>query len=865
MGPTPPPVFRPLPPARLATGDSATWTQTYDNKNVGASNKTITPAGTVSDTNGGANYAVTLATVTNGTITARLITVTAASTSKPYDGNNTSTGVPTITAGTLASGDSATWTQTYDNKNVGTANKTITPAGTVSDTNGGANYTVTLASVTNGTITARALTITGASATTKVYDGTTAATLDGTPVLVGAVSGDAVSLGANPLGTFVNKNVGVAKAVTITAPGYTLTGTDAPNYTLTQPTVTGTITAKPITVTAVTFSKIYDGTTAATGALPTNSGLATGDTLTTFIEAYSDKNAGTNNKTLIPSGLVTDGNSGLNYAYTYVNFTTGTITQKPLTVTAVANTKVYDGLLTAATLPINSGLAAGDTAPLLIETYADKNFGVGNKTLTPSGLVTDGNSGLNYLYTYTPVATGTINKKAVTVTAVNNSRVYNGTTTAAALPSVNPALATGDTSGFIEAYSNKNVGAGNKILIPSGTVNDGNTGLNYTVTFANFSTGTISKASLTVTAKPITKAFNTDFTFLGTEFTTSTIYHGDFVANAVLDSAGSPASAAVNTYPILISNAQGTGISNYNLSYVNGTMTVAILPAVPVITEGDSKTVAMSVNGHPTAFSLTLNATDANSDPLTWSILTAAGQGAASILGTNPGNSMAIDYVPTAGFHGTDSFVVQVDDGTGRTDTITVNVSVNPITASFISNGAYDGWVLELGENTNLGALRNSAATTFNLGDDVANKQYRAILSFNTSFLPDNAVITAVTLRLRKQGQVGVANPFPTLSTIAVDIKKGNFGAAALQAMDFQAAASKSGVLSFTNTLANTWYSRALAAGNLSFVNKFGNTQFRLRFTKDDNNNYKADYLKFYSGNAPVGSRPVLIVQYYLP
>ncbi len=437
MGPIPPPVFQPSRSGTLATGDSATWTQTYDNKNVGAANKTITPAGTVSDTNGGANYAVTLAPVTNGTITTRAITVTALSGSKPYDGNNTSTGVPTITAGTLASGDSATWTQTYDNKNVGAANKTITPAGTVIDTNGGLNYTVTLAPVTNGTITARALTITGASATTKAYDGTTAATLGGAPVLVGAVSGDLVSLGANPVGTFVDKNVGATKAVTITAPGYTLTGTDAPNYTLTQPTVTGAITAKPITVTAVTFTKIYDGTTAATGAVPDELGLATGDTLTTFIEAYSDKNAGTNTKTLIPSGLVTDGNSGLNYAYTYVNFTTGTITQKPITVTAIPFTKTYDGT-TAATgaVPTNSGLATGDTLTTFIEAYSDKNFGVGTKTLTPSGLVTDGNNGLNYLYTYTPVATGTINKKAVTVTAVTNSRVYNGTTAAAALPTV---------------------------------------------------------------------------------------------------------------------------------------------------------------------------------------------------------------------------------------------------------------------------------------------------------------------------------------------------------------------------------------------------------------------------------------------
>ncbi len=321
----------------------------------------------------------------------------------------------------------------------------------------------------------------------------------------------------------------------------------------------------------------------------------------------------------------------------------------------------------------------------------------------------------------------------------------------------------------------------------------------------------------------------------------------------------------MNTYPILINNAQGTGLTNYNLSYVNGTMTVAILPAAPVITEGASKAVTMSVNGHPTAFSLTLNATDANSDPLTWSILTAAGHGAASILGTNPGNSMAIGYLPTANFRGTDSFVVQVDDGTGRTDSIAINVTVSPISITFKSNAVSDGWVLESGENTNVGGTLNAATTTFNLGDDAANRQYRAILSFNTNPLPDNAVITSVTLKFLKAGHVGAVNPFTTLGNIAVDIQKGNFGAVGLQAADFQTVAGKSTALAFTNTPVNNWYSKALAAANFTFINKVGNTQFRLRFAKDDNNNHIADYFTFFSGNAPVASQPALIVQYYLP
>ena len=64
------------------------------------------------------------------------------------------------------------------------------------------------------------------------------------------------------------------------------------------------------------------------------------------------------------------------------------------------------------------------------------------------------------------------------------------------------------------------------------------------------------------------------------------------------------------------------------------------------------------------------------------------------------------------------------------------------------SQGANDGWVLESGENTNVGGALNSTGTTFSLGDNASRKQYRSILSFNTASLPDNAVISSATLRL---------------------------------------------------------------------------------------------------------------------
>ena len=186
---------------------------------------------------------------------------------------------------------------------------------------------------------------------------------------------------------------------------------------------------------------------------------------------------------------------------------------------------------------------------------------------------------------------------------------------------------------------------------------------------------------------------------------------------------------------------------------------------------------------------------------------------------------------------------------------------------TFRSVGAQDGWVLESSETSNKGGTFNSAATAFRLGDDAARKQYRAILSFNTSGLPDNAVITKVTLKVKRQSVTGGGNPVNAFQGFMADVKKGMFGTSALQAADFQTAANKT-VGPLKPPLVGGWYSLNLTgAGN--FVNKLatagGITQVRLRFKLDDNNNAIANYLSLFSGNAPFASRPQLIVEYYIP
>ncbi|MDD5450027.1 MAG: YDG domain-containing protein, partial [Candidatus Omnitrophica bacterium] len=215
--------------------------------------KTVTVAGIAKTGADSANYQITQPTTT-ANITARAITVTAAGATKVYDASTSSSGTPTITTGALQGNDTVTWTQTYDNKNVGTS-KVLTPAGTVTDDNAGANYSVTYATVGTGTITAKALTVTGITADNKYYDGTTAATLNTTNAFVnGTISGDTVELiKTNATGAFNNANEGTW---TVTISGLTLQGVSATNYSITQPTTTAGI--KSLNVSWAGNSSLWD-------------------------------------------------------------------------------------------------------------------------------------------------------------------------------------------------------------------------------------------------------------------------------------------------------------------------------------------------------------------------------------------------------------------------------------------------------------------------------------------------------------------------------------------------------------------------------------------------------------------------------
>ena len=186
-------------------------------------------------------------------------------------------------------------------------------------------------------------------------------------------------------------------------------------------------------------------------------------------------------------------------------------------------------------------------------------------------------------------------------------------------------------------------------------------------------------------------------------------------------------------------------------------------------------------------------------------------------------------------------------------------------TVTFVSTAARDGWILESAKGSATGGSMDATATTFRLGDDGLNRQYRAILSFNTASLPDSAVISSALLKIRQWGSPAGSNPFGAFVNLWTDIRKGSFGSAALELGDFSASASATKAGVFNPTPVSGWYTSTLNTAGRTNINPTGLTQLRLWFLVPTNSNNTADYMSFVSGNGASAYLPVLVITFSLP
>ena len=126
------------------------------------------------------------------------------------------------------------------------------------------------------------------------------------------------------------------------------------------------------------------------------------------------------------------------------------------------------------------------------------------------------------------------------------------------------------------------IGSGNQTLTATFTPTDTN---DYSTSIVTTTLGVL-QAPLTITASNLSKTYGQTLTFAGTEFpiTSGTLYGTDAIASVSLNSAGTVSNASVggSPYTIVVSNAVGSGATNYFITYASGLLTVN--KAAPVIT-----------------------------------------------------------------------------------------------------------------------------------------------------------------------------------------------------------------------------------------------------------------------------------------
>jgi hypothetical protein len=416
------------------------------------------------------------------------------------------------------------------------------PYGTVASTvTGAGTYTAT------GFVNSETSSVIGGSATyTTTYTNTTAAGTAGvtiTPVVTNLTATNYSFSAANG-------------AITISKANTTITATGTTSFTYTgavQGPTTSTVTGSTGAVT-YSYSNTGGTTYGPSATRPTNAGtyqvIASVAADANYNSASSSALAFTINKAVltitaanqtVPYGTaaITVTGAGTYTATGFVNSETSSVIGGSATYTTTYTNTTAAGTAGVTITPVVTNLTATNYS------FSAANGAITISVATPTVTVTVGT------YTYNASAQG---PTAATNTGTGSSYTFSY-------------VGTGSTT--YAASSTRPTAAGTYTATATVAANG-----NFGSASSNATSFSISTKALTITANNQTKCAGTTFTFAGTEFTTSGLESGNTVTSATITSTGAPSNAIAGTYPIVASNAAGTGLANYNITYVNGTLTV---------------------------------------------------------------------------------------------------------------------------------------------------------------------------------------------------------------------------------------------------------------------------------------------------
>ncbi|MCS6243907.1 MAG: hypothetical protein H2172_08650 [Opitutus sp.] len=481
----------------------------------------------------------------------------------------------------------------------GSGTNAATYAHTASGTDTNYNLSFTAGSLV---INRAALTLT-TSNVTKTYDGSTSAAGTAT-VSSGTLFGtDAISGGSF---AFTTANAGAGNK-TVTVSGVTLSdGNSGNNYTVTHAAnTTSTINQAALSVTASNATKTYGDTQNFAGTEFTSSGLVNSETIGSVTLSSSGAAATANVASYaIAASAATGGTfTNSNYAITYNN---GSLTVDPRVI-SLTGSRQYEGTTALASTVFTLGnLANSETLSLSGSgSMANKHVGTGKAvTLGTLALLdgTGGSAGLASNYTFTGgTHTVDISAAPITLTTSAVTKTYDGATSAAGSATVGSGtLFSGDTiSGGSFAFADANAGTGNKTVSVSGiSLDDGNSGNNYTITQAANTTSTISRRAIDLTG---TRQYDGTTSLANGVFSLGNLVGTETL---VLSGTGSVANKhvgtgkAVSVGSLALGNGANGGLAN-NYTFTGGTLTSDITAAPITLTTSN---VTKTYDGTTTAF-----------------------------------------------------------------------------------------------------------------------------------------------------------------------------------------------------------------------------------------------------------------------
>ena len=395
------------------------------------------------------------------------------------------------------------------------------------------------------TINPAILSFTGSlSNPTKVYDGTTEATLTPTnssAILTGFVDGQgATYTGATGSYSSPNAGTGISVSATLGTGDFATFGNGFSwsNYALPNMTLSGTGTISPailsFTGSLSNPTKVYDGTTEATltpaNSFATLTGFVDGQeaTYTGATGSYSTANAGTGisvSATLGTGDFVTSGNgfSWSNYALPNMTLSgTGTIDPMPLIATANSASMTYGGSIPNLSGTLSKTGSTEGLANLVTfwKTTATSSSKVGSYAINPVFSYINGATSKDF-----SVSQPNSNTTALTIIPAplrfswnlfNSTKVYDGrrtlTLTTANVSATLSGFVNGQGATFtggVGTYASPNVGAGIEVSATLNTKDFLTTGSgfswsNYKIPTMSLSgSGTINPLSVTATANPV--------------------------------------------------------------------------------------------------------------------------------------------------------------------------------------------------------------------------------------------------------------------------------------------------------------------------------------------------------------------------